>query len=134
MGEKVKRKHAQQFRHLQDEAYTELSDPNLFSNRRQLMARAYRCRGRSGDHPSLVGETTTLMPQDDGRVLVLCGNTHVGHVVEEDCSTLVALNREEAVVVVGDVSEQSELTGDFLVVCGPEDEQNDTDGEPDGSR
>src|ERR1700689_5112543 len=88
MGEKVKRKHAQQFRHLQDEAYTELSDPNLFSNRRQLIARAYWCRGRSGDHPSLVGQTTTLMPQDDGRVLVLCGNTHVGDVVEEDCSTL----------------------------------------------
>jgi len=125
MGEKVKRKHAEQFRHLRDEAYGRLKDPDLFSDRQQVLARTYRCRGQNGNRPPETGTRATLMPQDDGRVLVSFGNRVVGEVVEEDCSALVALSRVEAILPVGDVSEQSELTGDFLVVCHlPDDENN----------
>lgn len=129
MGEKVKRNHAVQFRHLQDEAYSRLAAPNLFSNRQELMAHGFRCR-RNG-HPASVGAKVILMPQPDGRVLVLCGNSLVGEVIEEDCAPLVQLNSQEPVVLVGDISEQSSVTGDFLVVCGPEVYEDDADDDPD---
>jgi hypothetical protein len=130
MGEKVKRNHAVQFRHFQDEAYGKLSDPNLFSNRRELLANGFRCR-RNG-HPIPVGAKATLMPQPDGRVFVLCGNLLSGEVIEEDCTALIALNSQEPIVLVGEISEQSSVAGDFLVVCGPEVGEDDVD-DPGGS-
>jgi len=134
MGEKVKRKNAEQFRHLQDEAYGVLSDPNLLSDRRHVLARAYRCRRHDGGAAAQAGSQVILIPQADGRVLVLCGNRLVGEVVAEDCSTLVVVNREEPVLPVGEVSEQSELTGDFLVVCRSEDGQDDSTRDCDDSQ
>ncbi len=130
MGEKIKRNHAVQFRHFQDEAYGKLADLNLFSNRRQLIACGFRCR-RNG-HPVSVGAKATLMPQADGRVFVLCGNSLAGEVIEEDCTALVALNSQESIVLVGEISEQSSVTGDFLVVCGPKVGEDDVD-DPGGS-
>lgn len=131
MGEKVKRNHAVQFRHLQDEAYgRKLADQNLFSNRQEVVASAFRCH-RNG-HPVSVGAKATLMPQPDGRVFVLCGNSLAGEVVAEDCAALVALNSQESLLLVGEISEQSSVTGDFLVVCGPEVVADDVD-DPGGS-
>lgn len=125
MGEKVKRNHAIQFRHLQDEAYGMLADANLFSNRKQLIARGFRCR-RNG-HTVSLGAGVTLMPQGDGHVLVLCGNSLVGEVLEEDCALLLELNCHEPTLLAGEISEQSTVTGDFLVVCGREDEDEVND-------
>jgi hypothetical protein len=132
MGEKVKRKHAEQFRHLQNEAYWTLADPNLFSNRRQLIARAYRCRGNG--RSVQVGTRVILMPKGKAHFLVLHGNSLVGEVADEDCATLATLNGKESKLPVGEISEQSALTGDFLVVCGAEAEEDDADCHAGGSR
>ncbi|MDO8433846.1 MAG: hypothetical protein Q7S58_15705 [Candidatus Binatus sp.] len=132
MGEKVKRKHAQQFRHLQDEAYGTLADPNLFSNRRLLIARAYRCRGNG--RPVSVGTRVIVMSKDKAHFVVLDGNDPVGDVVNEDCATLATINRRESKPLIGEISEPSELTGDFLVLCDAEMEEDDVDKNADGTR
>ena len=41
------------------------------------------------------------------------------------------LNSQEPVVLIGDISEQSSITGDFLVVCGPEAGEDDVDDDSD---
>lgn len=132
MGEKVKRKYAMQFRHLQDEAYGALADANLFSSRQQLIAHGFRCRPNG--HPVSLSAKVTLMPQTDGHVLVLCGNSLVGEVLEEDCATLLAINCQEPVLLVGEISEQSSITGDFLVVCGPEVDEDGVNDDPNSGR
>ena len=125
MGEKVKRNHAIQFRHGQDEAYGKLSDPNLFSRRRELLANGFRCV-RNG-HPISLGSKVTLLPRADGRVAVVCGNSLTGFVVEDDCNAIRELNLKEPVLLVGEIIEESPISGDFVVACEEEASAEDDD-------
>lgn len=115
MGEKVKRNHAIQFKHGQDEAYGKLSDPNLFSKRRELLTNGFRCT--QNGRPISVGSKVTLLPQADGHVAVVCGNSLAGYVVEEDCNVIRELNLKEPVLLVAEITEQSSVSGDFVVAC-----------------
>ncbi len=123
MGEHMKRARAKQFRHLCELGMNQLRTRTLFTNRPELLERAFDCEPLAkgtvarGD---LVGVAAR-----DGGVEIWLGNRVVGCITPTEAKQLADTVRDAGGVLPGRVLDRSELTGVFSVLLVDKDSEGD---------
>ena len=116
MGEQFKRNRAKSYKQYADRAHErELKTATLFSHAPDTLERAYNCEGNA-PVATLVGETVTLHPTDDG-VHIVHGSKDIGKVLDSGRELAQRIRDESNCpgFALGRIDEASEASPDFIV-------------------
>jgi hypothetical protein len=114
VGEHMKRARAKQFRHLCELGMNQLRARTLFTNRPELLDRAFEC-DPVANATVAPGDLVGVAARDDG-VEIWLGNRVVGSVASKEADHLARAVRDGGGVLPAQVHDCSELTRIFSVL------------------